>query len=386
MLTATSATSQSRNRSQISRERALAMTTRLKEVDAVMVGMGWAGAILARELTKAGVNVVGLERGADRQPAEEFTLTRLRDELRYVVRLELMQDNSIDTITFRNTPDELALPIRRFGAFLPGEGVGGTGIHWGALHWRFLPTDFRVRTVLSDKYGAKAIPETMTIQDWPFSYDEVESCYDRFDKLCGVSGQAGNLRGRIVPGGNSFEGPRSDDYRNKPIKAGVAPTMFAEAAKSLGYHPFPLPVATSSAPYTNPEGITLGRCEYCGHCNRTACEANAKASPNVNVLPVLRTDSKFELRTRVFVTKLLYDKQAKRVTGVLYTDMKTGTNTSSLPAWSCFPLTCSATRSSCYSPASASPMTRRRARVWSGRIVATSSRPAVKPFSRGGNS
>jgi len=300
------------------------MATRLKEADAVMVGMGWTGAILARELTKAGLNVVGLERGADRKPAEEFTLTRLRDELRYVVRLELMQDNSIDTITFRNMPDELALPIRRFGAFLPGEGVGGTGIHWGALHWRFLPTDFRIRTVLTDKYGAKAIPETMTIQDWPFSYDEIESCYDRFDKLCGVSGQAGNLRGRIVPGGNPFEGPRSNDYPNKSIKTGIAPAMFAEAAKSLGYHPFPLPVATSSAPYTNPEGITLGRCEYCGHCNRTACEANAKASPNVNVLPVLRADSKFELRTRVFVTKLLYDKQAKRVTGVLYTDMKTG--------------------------------------------------------------
>src|SRR5947199_5180063 len=89
------------------------MATRLKEADAVMVGMGWTGAILARELTKAGLNVVGLERGADRKPAEEFTLTRLRDELRYVVRLELMQDNSIDTITFRNMPDELALPIRR---------------------------------------------------------------------------------------------------------------------------------------------------------------------------------------------------------------------------------------------------------------------------------
>ena len=88
------------------------MATRLKEVDAVAVGMGFCGAILSRELTKAGLNVVGLERGADRNPAEEFTLTRLRDELRYVVRLELMQDNSIDTITFRNAPNELALPIR----------------------------------------------------------------------------------------------------------------------------------------------------------------------------------------------------------------------------------------------------------------------------------
>src|SRR6201989_1191939 len=143
------------------------MTIKLKEIDAVVIGMGFTGAILSRELTKAGLNVVGLERGADRNAAEEFTLTRLRDELRYVVRLELMQDNSIDTITFRNAPDELALPIRRFGAFLPGEGVGGTGIHWGALHWRFLPSDFRIKSAFAEKYGAKAVADSMTIQDWP---------------------------------------------------------------------------------------------------------------------------------------------------------------------------------------------------------------------------
>jgi gluconate 2-dehydrogenase alpha chain len=300
------------------------MVTKLKETNAVVVGMGFTGAILSRELTKAGLNVVGFERGPDRNPAEEFTLTQLRDELRYVQRLELMQDNSIDTITFRNAPEERALPIRRFGAFLPGEGVGGTGIHWGALHWRFLPTDFRIRSLLSEKYGAKAIADTMTIQDWPVSYDELEPHYDRFDKLCGVSGQAGNLRGTQIAGGNPFEGPRSEHYPNKPIKMAVAPQMFADAAKSLGYHPFPAPVATSSAAYVNPEGITLGACEYCGHCGRTACESNAKASPNVNIMPVLRTESRFELRTRAFVSKLLYDKQAKRVTGVIYTDMKTG--------------------------------------------------------------
>jgi gluconate 2-dehydrogenase alpha chain len=300
------------------------MATKLKEVDAVVIGLGFSGAILSRELTKAGLNVVALERGADRNPAEEFTLTRLRDELRYVVRLELMQDNSIDTISFRNAPDEAALPIRRFGAFLPGEGVGGTGIHWGALHWRFLPTDFRIRSVLTEKYGAKAIPDTMTIQDWPVSYDELEPYYDRFEKLCGVSGQAGNLKGKLIAGGNPFEGPRNEDYPNKPIKTAAAPAMFGAAAKNLGYHPFPVPTATSSAPYVNPEGITLGACEYCGHCNRTACEANAKASPNVNIVPVLRAEPKFELRTQAFVTRLNYDKDAKRIASVIYTDMKTG--------------------------------------------------------------
>ena len=38
----------------------------------------------------------------------------------------------------------------------------------------------------------------MTIQDWPVSYDELEPHYDRFDKLCGVSGKAGNLKGRKI--------------------------------------------------------------------------------------------------------------------------------------------------------------------------------------------
>ena len=100
------------------------MTTRLKEVDAVMVGMGWTGAIVARELTKAGLDVVGLERGRDRTPGEDFILPAVRDEMRYSQRLELMADNSIDTITFRNRASEPALPIRRWGAFLPGDGVG----------------------------------------------------------------------------------------------------------------------------------------------------------------------------------------------------------------------------------------------------------------------
>jgi gluconate 2-dehydrogenase alpha chain len=300
------------------------MAVRLKEVDAVMVGMGWTGAILARELSKAGLSVVGLERGQDRSPGQDFTLPSVRDELRYVQRLELMQDNSTDTITFRNAAAETALPIRRFGAFLPGEGVGGSGIHWGALHWRFQPSDFRLRSYLAERYGAKAISEDMTIADWPVSYAELEPYYDAFDKLCGASGKADNLKGRIVTGGNPFEGPRSDEYPNKPIKTSAPALMFSDAARSLGYHPFPAPVAIASDTYRNPEGVQLGACEYCGFCNRTACEANAKASANTTILPQLRGEAKFELRTRAYVTRLNYDKQAKKVTGVTYTDLRTG--------------------------------------------------------------
>ena len=164
----------------------------------------------------------------------------------------------------------------------------------------------------------------MTIQDWSLSYEELEPYYDKFDKLCGVSGKAGNLKGRIVEDGNPFEGPRNDEYPNKPIKSAAPSLMFADAAKSLGYHPFPAPVAIASAPYKNSEGIALGECQYCGYCNRIGCEANAKASANTTILPLLRGEPKFDLRTRAFVTKLVYDKPSKKVAGVGYTDKRTG--------------------------------------------------------------
>ena len=54
------------------------MATKMKQVDAVLVGMGWTGSIMARELTKAGLHVVGLERGANRVPSEDFALPAIR--------------------------------------------------------------------------------------------------------------------------------------------------------------------------------------------------------------------------------------------------------------------------------------------------------------------
>ena len=115
------------------------MATRLKEVDAVMVGMGWTGSIMARELTKAGLTVVGLERGEDITPREQFALPGVRDELKYTHRLELVQDPALETITFRNRRSEHALPMRRMGSFLPGNSVGGAANHWAAA--LALPSD-----------------------------------------------------------------------------------------------------------------------------------------------------------------------------------------------------------------------------------------------------
>jgi gluconate 2-dehydrogenase alpha chain len=300
------------------------MATKLKEVDAVMVGMGWTGSIMARELTKAGLTVVGLERGHGRTPGEDFVLPSVRDELKYRLRRELLLDTSVETVSFRHQPSETALPMRRWESFSPGDGVGGAGTHWNGMTWRFLPTDFVLRSHLTSRYGKNAIPADMTIQDWGVTYDELEPHFERFEKVCGTSGKAGNLNGQKIDGGNVFEGPRRSDYPNKPLVTTMPGEIFDKAARELGYHPFPIPASNMSAPYTNSEGLQLGQCQYCGHCELFGCEANAKASPNVCILPVLMKDPKFTLRTQSYVSRLVYDKQAKKVTGVVYIDRRTG--------------------------------------------------------------
>src|SRR5215467_14455988 len=102
------------------------MATRLKEVDAVIVGLGWTGGILAKELAEAGLKVVALDLGAASATASDYAVPNIRDELRDVIRHDLMQNTARDTLTIRNNPSQEALPMRRLGSFLPGEVVGGS--------------------------------------------------------------------------------------------------------------------------------------------------------------------------------------------------------------------------------------------------------------------
>src|SRR4051794_17712128 len=118
------------------------MTTRLKEVDVVIVGLGWTGGILAKEVTQAGMRVGGIERGEMRSTDKDYAVPAIRDELRYVVHHDLMMNTARDTLTVRNDPSQEALPMRRLGSFLPGEVVGGSGVHWSGHTWRWTDMEF----------------------------------------------------------------------------------------------------------------------------------------------------------------------------------------------------------------------------------------------------
>ncbi len=294
--------------------------TRLPAKDVVVIGLGWTGAILANELTDAGLNVVAIERGPWRDTASDFPPSYAPDELRYRIRHDLFLRPEQVTLSFRNAVGQTALPIRTWGAFMLGNGVGGGGTHWNAETWRFLPTDFQLRSHLTQRYGASALPEDMTIQDWGVTYDELEPYYDRFEYLCGTSGIAGNLGGTIQPGGNPFEGPRARPYPTPAQQQPYSATLFAKAATELGYHAFPQPSGNLSQPYTNPLGVKIGPCTYCGFCEWFGCGNYSKASPQTTLLPVLVRKANFEARTESEVTRINLDSTGKRATGVTYVD------------------------------------------------------------------
>lgn len=296
------------------------MAERKRPVDAVIIGYGWTGAIMAKHLTDAGLSVVALERGPARDTSPDFEYPRIADELKYGVRGDLWQPLANETVTIRHGIQDAAAPYRKYGSFILGNGIGGAGTHWNGQLWRASPEDLRLRTHIEQRYGKKFIPADMTIQDYPVTFEELEPHFDHFEKVCGVSGIAGNLHGQIKPGGNPFEGSRSDEFPTPPLPPIHVARLFEKATAELGYKSFPVPSANSSIAYTNPYGVRLGPCNLCGFCERFGCFLYSKASPQTTILPILADRQNLEVRTNAYVTKILLDRTGKVATGVAYID------------------------------------------------------------------
>ena len=290
------------------------------KVDAVIVGMGWTGAIMAKELTDAGLNVVVLERGADRDTQPDFAYPKVVDELEGSVHRRYLQSLSQETVTARHNLTATAVPYRQMGSFKPGTGVGGAGSHWSGCHFRALPEDFKLRSNIEQRYGAGFIPSDMTIQDFPVTYEELEPHFDHFEYVCGTSGKAGVIQGAKQVGGNPFEGSRSREFPLGPNPNYLGAEMFYKGAREMGWDPYPIPASNASGPYVNPYGCQMGPCNACGFCSDYGCLNYSKASPNISIMPVLRPRKNFELRTNAQVLKVNLDSDGKKATGVTYLD------------------------------------------------------------------
>ncbi|NIE63129.1 GMC family oxidoreductase [Burkholderia sp. Ax-1719] len=288
-------------------------------VDVVVVGLGWAGSLMSIELAQAGLKVRALERGEDRSNAD-FAYPKPADQYAYGVRNKIMVTPRDGALTVRHSAQDTALPTRKWGAFVPGTGVGGSGLHWTGVLMRPTPTDLKLKTYADRAYKKGQLEAGMQVQDFPFTWDEIEPYYDFFDKVCGLSANTGNLRGKIIEGGDPFEGPRSNPVPLPPLEDTLNNTMFADAARKLGYHPFPNPSANVSRAWTNPYGNQIAPCNYCGYCSKYPCLNFSKASPQTAVLDALKRMDNFSYRVNANVLRVDMHADGKTAKGVTYAD------------------------------------------------------------------
>jgi choline dehydrogenase-like flavoprotein len=260
------------------------------EVDFVIVGSGAAGGILAKELSSNGFRVVVLEQGPYLTPAD-FS----HDEVKILAENLLTNHPELQPNTFRKTPND---PAKKQRALVYGRLVGGTSVHFTANFWRFHEIDFVERS----KVGA--VPGS-TLSDWPIQYADLEPYYTKVEWEVGVSGLAN---------ASPFDPPRSKPYPMPPLPVKSSGVIFERAARKLGWHPFPAPMAILSQPRSG-----RSSCVNCGFCLGFGCEVGAKSSSLAAMIPLAERTGKCEIRPDSYVHRIEIDGNG-RATGALYFD------------------------------------------------------------------
>lgn len=259
-------------------------------VDFLIIGAGAAGGVIAKELSVAGHSVVVLEQGPYLRE-KDF----VHDEIRNTFHAGLTNDVKTQPVLYRKNDREPAKPLK---AIEYGRQVGGGTVHFTGNYWRFHETDFHERSIYGD------IPGT-AFADWPIRYTDLEPYYNKAEQDIGISGLAG---------ANPFEAPRSQPYPLPPMPVKSSGVLFDRAAKKLGLHPFPAPVAILSQPYHG-----RGACTHCGFCEYFGCEMRAKSSTLVTVIPIAGKTGRCEIRPNSYVRKIEIDSQG-RASGAVYFD------------------------------------------------------------------
>jgi choline dehydrogenase-like flavoprotein len=271
----------------------------LPRVNAVVVGSGAGGGVVACQLAEAGLTVVLLERGRWHSPFEERK-DDLVNQRNASLGVAYGPDEEKNPRVFVDLDGRRRIVRPREGAYSANAGcVGGGTFSYGGQAWRFMPQDFRMRST----YGA--VPGS-TLEDWPIDYDELEPYYEKAEDEIGVSGDVGP---------NPFKGPRRRPLPMPPMTPRSKEHEILEpAARRLGLHPFDLPLLVNSVPRDG-----RSACMRIRWCVGFACETGAKNGTHNTVIPRAVATGLCELRTRSVAKEVLVDERG-RARGVAYFD------------------------------------------------------------------
>ena len=286
-------------------------------VDVCILGLGVAGGVIAAEAALAGYRVVGIEKGPYWDYAKDFSMTKY-DEWGIMYHRKFDHPLRLFTYTLRNNSNQMAVPVRRnIGSQIitPGHGVGGMAQHYGGMMGRFGSWAYQMRSQTVSRYGQdrlNSVAPTNDIEDWPYTYSEIEPYYVEWERAFGVTG--------------TNQGPFQPQSQNFPMPphpyTPVAAQGFA-ALESMGYHPYPMPTSLASVAYVNQYGVQVNACVYDGWCGSPCnfqCETGAKANAAYRTIPAAMKSGNFTMALNCFVFRLDVDPGTKLVTAARYYD------------------------------------------------------------------
>jgi choline dehydrogenase-like flavoprotein len=252
----------------------------LERTDAIVIGSGAGGAMVALRLAERGRSVLVLERGPWWR-REDFSAAAPHD-LR-----PFRPDPAVHPHTFRRAEREHA---SRSDAGWTAIGVGGATVVYGGVSMRARPSDLTLLRELGPVAGA-------ALADWPIGYDELSPYYEEAEALLGVNGGVAD---------NPFEPPRRRPMAAAVTPDGAAGPAFDAAARRVGLHPYRTPLAIRGV-----AGEGRGACDACGHCVRGGCPRGAKSSAAEAIWPRALRSGRVRLVTDALVTQIALDARGR---------------------------------------------------------------------------
>jgi choline dehydrogenase-like flavoprotein len=276
--------------------------------DAIVIGSGISGGWAAKELTEKGLKVVMLERGhnvehvkdyvnANKEPWEFPHRGNPTEQMKKDFPV-LKRDYPLNEETFGMWADEKENPyteVKRFDWYR-GYHVGGRSLLWGRQSYRHSKIDFEANA----KEGIAV--------DWPIRYDDLAPWYSYVEKFAGIQGSKEGLD--VLPDGE-FMPPMDLNCAEKDVKQKME-AHYKNARKLI---------IGRSANITQPHNDRTN-CQYRDRCWR-GCPFGAYFSTQSATLPAARKTGNLTLEANKIVTRILFDKDKKRATGVEVIDAET---------------------------------------------------------------
>jgi choline dehydrogenase-like flavoprotein len=278
------------------------------EFDAIVVGSGISGGWAAKELTEKGLKVIMLERGMNVEHVKDYpnatkgpwefahrgTRTQKMIEDYPVLKRDYpLSEKNLDW--WASDKDCPYTEIKRFDWFR-GYHVGGRSLLWGRQSYRLSNLDFEANA----KEGIAV--------DWPVRYKEIAPWYDYVEKFAGVSGSKEGLP--HLPDGQ-FLPPMEMTCVEKDVAARIKEHYKGARHMIIGR----VAHATAQIPGRN-------TCQYRNKCS-LGCPFGGYFSTQSSTLPAAMKTGNLTLRPWSIVTKILYDKDQKKATGVEVLDAET---------------------------------------------------------------